>query len=75
MSESSVQHLIKMANQIAANVPALTAEARIEGAAAHMKKFWTPAMTAKLRQHLDAGGGGLNREAAQAITAITREPA
>ena len=40
-----------------------------------MQKFWTPAMTAKLRQHLDAGGGGLNREAAQAITAVTREPA
>jgi len=27
VSESSVQHLIKMANQIAANVPALSAEA------------------------------------------------
>ncbi len=75
MSESSVQHLIKMANQIAANVPALTTAARIESTAAHLKKFWSPAMTAKLRQHLDAGGDGLDREAAQAITAITSEPA
>lgn len=75
MSESSVQHLIKMANQIAANVPALSAEARIEAATAHMKKFWTPAMTAKLRRHLDAGGTGLSAEAARAVAASSGEPA
>lgn len=75
MSESSVQHLIKMANQIAASVPALSAEARIEAAAAHMQKFWSPAMIAKLRRHLDAGGTGLSAEAARAVAAISGEPA
>jgi formate dehydrogenase subunit delta len=75
VSESSVQHLIKMANQIAASVPARSAAARIEAAATHMKKFWSPAMTAKLRRHLDAGGTGLSPEAARAVAAISGEPA
>jgi hypothetical protein len=67
VSESSVAHLVKMANQIVANVPALTPEARIENAAAHMKRFWTPVMTAKLKEHARRGADGLSPEAVLAV--------
>ncbi|MBK8133537.1 MAG: formate dehydrogenase subunit delta [Gammaproteobacteria bacterium] len=70
MSESSVEHLVKMANQIVANVPALTAEARIENAAAHMKRFWTPVMTAKLKAHATHGAGELSPDAEKAVGLI-----
>lgn len=70
VSESSVEHLVKMANQIVANVPALTPEARIETAAMHMKRFWTPAMTAKLKEHARQGAGDLSPEAARAVELI-----
>jgi len=70
VSESSVEHLVKMANQIVANVPALTAEARIENAAAHMKRFWTPVMTAKLKAHATHGAGELSPDAEKAVGLI-----
>lgn len=70
VSESSVEHLVKMANQIVANVPALTAEARIENAAAHMKRFWTPVMTAKLKAHATHGAGELSPDAVRAVGLI-----
>jgi hypothetical protein len=67
VSESSVEHLVKMANQIVANVPALTPEARIENAAAHMRRFWTPVMTARLKEYARRGADGLSPEAVQAV--------
>ena len=39
-------HLVKMANQIAANIPARTEIP--EQIAAHIRSFWTPAMRADL---------------------------
>ncbi|MBK6960626.1 MAG: formate dehydrogenase subunit delta [Gammaproteobacteria bacterium] len=59
-----------MANQIVANVPALTPEARIENAAAHMKRFWTPVMTAKLKAHASHGAGELSPDAEKAVGLI-----
>lgn len=70
MSESSVQHLVKMANQIAANVPAATAEARVTAAAAHIKRFWTPAMIEHLRGHLGEHGADLAPAAAAALRSL-----
>jgi len=70
VSESSVQHLVKMANQIAANVPALTAEDRVAATAAHLKRFWTPAMIEHLRAHLREHGEDLSPAAAAALRAL-----
>ena len=68
--QSSVEHLVKMANQIAASIPAPTPEARVASAAAHLKRFWTPAMVAKLKHHLADGGAGLSAEAAKVVAAL-----
>ena len=70
VSESSVQHLVKMANQIVASIPAPTPEARIDSAAAHLRRFWTPAMIARLKQHLAADGQDLSAAAAAALRAL-----
>ena len=67
---SSVQHLVKMANQIAASIPAPNPEAHIENAAAHMRRFWTPAMIAKLKEHAQHGAGDLSPVAARVVTAL-----
>ena len=68
--QSSVEHLVKMANQIAASVPAPTPEARIASAAAHLKRFWTPAMLAKLKEHARQHAGDLSPEAVKVAAAL-----
>lgn len=68
--QSSVQHLVKMANQITASIPAPNPEAHIENAAAHMRRFWTPAMIAKLKEHAGQGAGDLSPAAARAVAAL-----
>lgn len=67
---SSVHHLVKMANQIAASIPAANPEAHIQNAAAHIKRFWTPAMIAKLKEHAQHGAGDLSPEAVGVVAAL-----
>jgi hypothetical protein len=68
--QSAVEHLVKMANQIVASIPAPTPEARIASAAVHLKRFWTPAMIAKLKEHAQYGAGDLSPEAAKVVAAL-----
>lgn len=49
MSNTELEHLIKMANEIAANLArGDTGEAAAERVADHLKRFWAPAMRQKL---------------------------
>ena len=49
--------LVKMANQIAANMGAVASEdAAAQRTAEHICKFWTPTMIQLLQAHLRAGG-------------------
>ena len=49
MSNTELEHLIKMANEIAANLArGDTGEAAAERVADHLKRFWAPAMREKL---------------------------
>ena len=65
---SDVDHMIKMANQIADNFAyyddqvALTAD--------HIKRFWAPSMRQKMNEHLQAGGEGLSEPAKQALRSL-----
>lgn len=72
MSDNSVDHLVKMANQIAAGVPATSEEAKVESAASHIEKFWTPLMKKQICQFLDQGGEGLTSVAAKAVTQLDK---
>ena len=58
MSNSELDHLIQMANQIAANfsfhkVPAVST-------ADHIQRFWAPSMRKLLVAHIESGGEGLD---------------
>ena len=71
MSANNSEHLVKMANQIVQNIPAATAEARIESAANHMNNFWSPLMKKQIGDYISAGGENLLPEATQALLKIT----
>ena len=64
-----LQHLIKMANQIALNQPAdlLGEEAAVAATAGHIRKFWAPPMREKISTYLSEGGAELNEVAKKAV--------
>lgn len=56
---SQVEHLVKMANQIAENFAAAASEDdAVEQTAQHMRRFWTAAMRGKLLDHASRGCAG-----------------
>lgn len=65
------EHLVKMANQIAAF---FVAEAAPEEAplavAGHIRKFWVPTMRARIVEHAAAGGEGLSDLAKAAVARL-----
>jgi formate dehydrogenase subunit delta len=63
----SPEKLVYMANQIGrffANQPPAQA---IANTADHLQKFWDPRMRRAILAHLEAGGGGLETVALQAV--------
>ncbi len=74
MSSSSMDTLVRMANQIADFFKIQSADLAVAGTADHIRKFWDPRMRAKMTQHLDHGGAGLNPIALKA-TQIVCKPA
>lgn len=48
MTAQPITRLVRMANQIAASVPAASDEARATLAAAHMARFWSPLMKQRI---------------------------
>ena len=74
MSSSSMDTLVRMANQIADFFKIQSADLAVAGTADHIRKFWDPRMRAMMTQHLDHGGAGLNPFALKA-TQIVCKPA
>lgn len=72
MSANSSEHLAKMANQIVENIPAATAEARIESAANHIDKFWSPLMRKQIAEYIADGGETLIPEATAALRKLEK---
>lgn len=67
---STTEKLVYMANQIGKFFVAqdqATAPARI---AEHISKFWDPRMRTAILAHVDAGGGGLDEAARQAVEVL-----
>jgi len=60
MSSTSMDTLVRMANQIADFFKIQPADQAVEGTADHIRKFWDPRMRAMMTQHLAHGGAGLN---------------
>lgn len=70
MSQSQLEHLVVMANQIAANLCHGEESEQVAAVASHIVRFWAAPMKAKIVDYLNEGGEGLAPVAAQAVTSI-----
>jgi len=70
MSSSSMDTLVRMANQIADFFKIQSVDLAVAGTADHIRKFWDPRMRAMMTQHLAHGGAGLNPIALKAAQQV-----
>jgi formate dehydrogenase subunit delta len=64
----NVEHLVRMANDIAAFFQAESSPAQApQDVASHLKRFWDPRMRREILAHLDGGGAGLSGLARRAV--------
>lgn len=75
MSTAKVDKLVRMANQIGDFFAAMPESAAAEGAATHLKRFWTPKMIGEIIAYFDSGQVGLNAVAARAVASLKQEAA
>jgi formate dehydrogenase subunit delta len=66
----AVDSLVRMANQIAANVAHHPFDQSVEEVASHMRLFWAPTMRVELRTYADADGAGLDPIALAAVRSL-----
>ena len=61
MTARQIDHLVRMANQIALNFAAWGDEdVAVAKSGEHLEKFWTPAMRQQLAEYRQSGGEGLS---------------
>jgi formate dehydrogenase subunit delta len=60
-------HLIHMANQIAAYFAAYPHEEAVAGVRDHLKQFWEPRMLKAIKDHVAQGGAGLHALVPEAV--------
>lgn len=69
---TSDQRLIYMANQISKFFASQKHDQAVEGVRNHIAKFWDPRMRQHIRDHLAAGGAGLEPLAREAVGRLTK---
>jgi formate dehydrogenase subunit delta len=69
---TSDERLIYMANQIAKFFASQKHDKAVEGCRNHIAKFWDPRMRQHIRDHVAAGGAGLEPLAKEAVAGLTR---
>ncbi len=70
MSDAELNHMVRMANQIAANVSAADTEAAIVSVASHIERFWAGAMCDRICNHLDQLADELSPTALAALSRL-----
>lgn len=65
---SDIEHIVKMANQIAENFS--FHEDQVARTADHFKRFWAPSMRRKLAEHVASGGEGVSQPAIRALESL-----
>jgi formate dehydrogenase subunit delta len=73
MSSAKMDKLVRMANQIGDYFKAMPDEEAVNGAADHLKRYWTPKMVGEIIAYVDGGHSGLNVTAARAVAALKRK--
>jgi formate dehydrogenase subunit delta len=64
---STIETLVRMANQIAIFFRTQPEEAAIAGTADHIRAYWNKVMRRDIYAHMDAGGEGLDPLALKAL--------
>ncbi len=70
MSTGKLDRLVRMANQIGDFYASMPEREAIEGAASHLRLYWTPKMIREIIAFADQGHPGLNAIAARAIDSL-----
>jgi formate dehydrogenase subunit delta len=72
VTTSKIEKLVRMANQIGNFYAAMPEKEATEGAATHLRRFWTPKMIREITAFAAEGRSGLNPTAAHAVDALKR---
>ena len=70
MSTGKLDRLVRMANQIGDFYASMPDREAIQGAASHLRLYWTPKMIREIIAFADEGHSGLNAVAARAIDSL-----
>jgi formate dehydrogenase subunit delta len=75
MSDTELEHLIKMLNQIADNVAIGESDELVaRGVANHVERFWAPSMREKINRYADSDGEKLQAASKLAIELLKTQP-
>jgi formate dehydrogenase subunit delta len=72
MREAKIDKLVRMANQIGGYFSAMPESEAVNGAADHLRGYWTPKMVGEIIAHCEEGHSGLNATAAKAVAELKR---
>ena len=70
MTTGKIDRLVRMANQIGEYHASMPERQATEGAASHLRLYWTPKMIREIIAFADQGHPGLNPIAARAIESL-----
>ena len=72
MSGGKIEKLVRMANQIGDYFKAMPETEAANGAADHLRLYWTPKMIGEILAFVDSGQSGLNVTAQRAVAELKR---
>ena len=71
MTASEIEHLVKMANQIAENFAFSGGEeSQVAAVVDHLTRFWAPPMKQHLLEYVGSGGEGVSEPVLRALDQI-----
>ncbi len=70
MSGAKIDKLVRMANQIGDFYAAMPEKEGTQGAASHLRLYWTPKMIHEIVAFAEHGGQGLNSTAKRAVDSL-----
>lgn len=71
-----IEHLVQMANEIAAFFDGASDEGEAaKNVAAHLRRYWDPRMRKQIAEHVQAGGPGLTSLARASVELLAQSAA
>jgi formate dehydrogenase subunit delta len=70
VTTGKIDRLVRMANQIGDFYASMPEHEGTEGAASHLRLYWTPKMIREIIAYADEGHSGLNAIASRAVNSL-----